>query len=694
MRKLRPPFQITLALAFIFSALSTLPLQAQNLRDTLFEYVRGKMEPLIAAQTDEFPFDFSGAFQVGMVEAMLNLKDPFFEPLNKDEIYDLRIGALEHDWGLKLRSQVYHQFGDFAKPGSEIDEATYPTRFRTGVEWDILKGGYFANQNKIKQLQNEKEIEWLEYDGRRNFERLFFRRNLLTYLFNKEKIKVLEKRLATLTEELEMLQQIYYLRDVMFEEVIARRSRLEQTQVQLKNYRDFNALMESTLNAADLPAVTDVLQLPILELDIEKMLQDSLFTATPEQLQALENENRRLKNDWANQISLSAQLNQHIVIANPGDPSRTFPSMGLNLELPFEIFFTDKIQQQLMAAENLEREQRRRYMQLNNSTEIVNLYYEYNYKLKTFVEYLYKYLLYDEKMRVEQVNRTQFSDYYQPFDMLRYHDNLREIKLELLDLKQQLYLTLLNIYAKTPLKSLRPYLRPAPLEQYLTRLPGNRMVFVSSEDFAALDRQFLDKYLIFNDFKYVLVKDGDWSRRPPAVKNSPVKFLKTIDWNPPTPDMQQWAGALAFLLPRENMDGIVLQIPGNLQSRDFNLTAGLLEDFLSNFRKESPGSPLFLSIPAHFPLKLLVERDIRFDKIILRTTKWQDALQFRNSALELSLFEKMPLCIMLDVRQFKDRLKLETYIAEVMRELEVENVLFDNLSAFIEMETKGMMNDE
>ncbi|MCB0517440.1 MAG: hypothetical protein H6577_17330 [Lewinellaceae bacterium] len=686
-----------LIIAFLPGSLSSL--SAQNLRDTLFEEVKSQLEPLIASLQMDSPFSDADGYNVYVVDAVLNLKDQNLEPINKDRQYDLQIKQAERDWGLNIRTQFYHNFDQSYLLDDEIDAQQNPTRLRIGLEWDLLNEGFFGHQNKVRQLRNEKEMDWLEFDQRRNKERYFYRFNILIYYFNQQKIQILKERQNSLKIQLALLHRIYYLRDIFFDEIIAMKSDLEQIEVQLKNYLDYNAFMESSLGIDKFPDKIDVEKLPVVDLDIHRMLQDSSFHAATETIQRLMRENENLRNNPLNDISLRLQLHQNLGLAGPNGNTRVYTSAGFTASVPFEVLAGNKIDTELSAAKIAEQAQWQRYEDLNNSTDIINLYYEFNYKMKQYVEYLYKHILYEEKLRVEQVFREDFTDYYQPFQLLKYQDNLLAVHLELLDLKQQLYLYLLRIYAKTNLKSLRPYLYPLSIQQYLSRLPASRTIFVKARDFDRYDRQFIDNYLKFNDFNYAILQEPDLVDISPSAgirhfaSASRARLIKTINWDASTKDEEKAAIALANSLRKNDFGGFLIYINReDYQKRTGSPTAGDLvgrmEEFIHYANNLIPGLAVFISLPVDFPITELTGLGRLSEKIILRVEEKADIAYLQSLPKRILPFEQLPICLSLNVRQFSDRLKMEAFIQQVLLENRINDVVFNDLQAYIEMETK------
>ncbi|HHM20992.1 MAG TPA: hypothetical protein ENJ20_03110, partial [Bacteroidetes bacterium] len=449
---------------------------AQGIRDTLFEEVKARLEPLIDHLPQVHP-DRQEDYNLYIVDAVLNLKDEHLEPLNRDRLYDLKIKQLEQDWGLNLRAQINHNFDNYFFNQDEFDFQQTPMRLRVGLDWDLMKDGLLSNQNKIQRLKNQKEADWLRLDGRKNHERLFFRSNVLIYFFNKEKIKLLRHRQSYLEQQLELLYRIYYIRDILFEEIIAMKGELEQIKVQLKNYLDYNSLMESVIGVDEFASEIDVNRLPLLDLDMNRLLNDSAFVLG-NKAWLLDQLNDQLENAAVNDISLRVQLYQNVGFTDPKTPDRTYTSAGIVASVPLELMYRGSLPDQIAGEKAALRTRQAQYTALNTATEIVNYYYEFNYKLKQYVQFLYKYMLYEERLRVEQVDREHFTDYYQPFRILKNYDQLVQIKLELLDLKQQLYQAIVRIYAKTNIKSLREYLLPVGAPTYYAKLPATRTIFM------------------------------------------------------------------------------------------------------------------------------------------------------------------------------------------------------------------------
>ena len=66
----------------------------------------------------------------------------------QQELYRLRLQQIRADKGLSVNAGYTENF----QPAPGDDDLIYQRRVQSGVEWNILQGGYIANRNKEKVL--------------------------------------------------------------------------------------------------------------------------------------------------------------------------------------------------------------------------------------------------------------------------------------------------------------------------------------------------------------------------------------------------------------------------------------------------------------------------------------------------------------------------------------------------------------
>ena len=170
-------------LAFILLSVSS---YAQN-SDALVNKLSGEILDLIKENLDVRDRKLDNA-DFSTADQLFNLSDSRLELSDKDMIYHHRIEKLKKDVGVNLNGQYYLNY-DPALAEDEEQAAYQGTRARLGLEWQILREGFFGHRNKAKLLEGEQELESLKFKMNNNDRCLYFRYNLLIYLFNKEKTK-------------------------------------------------------------------------------------------------------------------------------------------------------------------------------------------------------------------------------------------------------------------------------------------------------------------------------------------------------------------------------------------------------------------------------------------------------------------------------------------------------------------------
>ena len=671
---------------------------SQSLRDSLLSEVESKLEPLIdfhlSKGLPKLQLTYSSnSFPV--VDDLLGLYD---QQLDKDAtnlILNAKISEAKNDIGLDFRFQGYHFFNEEFLSGEEIDDQVYPSRVRFGLEWDILKSGFFARENIVDQLELQKKAARIEEALNENKDRFPYRYNLFIYYFNKEKIRLSQERLLSLQISYELLQKIYLLRDIFYEKIIETKSKLEQLEIQLHTYISYNKALEQSQLFQNLPVEIDIYTLPIFGIDLQKLLGDSSVMSAP-YLELLEVNSMiaDLRSSTVHDISLRLQLHQNLAISDVGLDNRAYSSAGLSAIVPVNLIWKNGTSTHLRNAEAIQEEKKMSYAHLNAVTEISNYYYEMYYKLKQYYEFAYKDLLYTEKLRLEFLNRDQFVNYYQPFDLLKVIDNLYLIRLEIIDLKQQIYLLLLKIYSKTNLKEVSNYLVSIKQEDFRKRMSGTRSIIINNNDILNYKPVFIKDYIHFTGFDKVII-NANWDVPGVSELLSELYEIETIEIVEKiyVPDLE---GLYEPVLSQKKSisHNIIFEITDDKFLADYFKVGGdplkLLESFLIEFSSKNPSVKVYLEVPRGFPLSQINDLASNVDKLYF--SKW-DPIEV-DSILNLMNDGKLPMginAIPLDVSNVKDRLKLEAIVQEKYENGVSFELIFQDFDAFIKLETKTLL---
>ncbi|MEM9823082.1 MAG: hypothetical protein AAF985_18530, partial [Bacteroidota bacterium] len=606
-------------------------------------------------------------------DELFNLSEPRLELADKDLIYKYRIDELKKDVGINLRGQYFLNY-DPAFEEDDAGSAFNGTRARFGLEWQVMNEGWLGHKAKAKRLENEQKLESLKFALNKNDQRLYFRYNVLIYLFNEAKIKLLKARLAQLNQQLELLYKVYFLKGILYEDIIEVKSRVEQAKVQLANYEDYNHWVEKTLDIVNLKDRYVIQDLPVLKVDLDYLLEDESKTQLIDSIALLEKDLAFQGNNALSDISLRLQLYENLGF-NQGLVSldRSFTTVGLSLSIPTELFYNKKTRENLSYAKLRERIKFNNYEQLNVSSEIINYHYEYSYKLKTYMQFIHKEMLYREKIRVEVVNQKNYLDIYRSLRILNYMDVLRNIQLEILDLKQQMYLLLVKIYGKTHYESLRSFVRPLEVADFYDRLPAKRALVLAESALDQYDLHFIKDYLLTNAFERVIIEErpqgasSAFLELQNLLKSSEIRVERRLQDRQLLQSRDEGNSVIASSLLKEDFDGVVL----DFSDQNSNHNRGQVRDFLvrkfdffananANANRQANGQNAGINVKLSkgYPLEFILALAKEVDLVTLQLDQEGD-LRYLEQLTSRGFTEVEKLCLSINAETFKDRIEME-----------------------------------
>ena len=677
----------------LFFLLSLFPLfaEAQANQDTLIHQISRDILQLIGNNLEEGAPDIP-AYNPVEIDALFNIRSPQLELASNELLYTQLINQEKRDIGVDLKVQYAFNSDPFFND-NEIGYEYNRFRLRAGFDWDLFKNGFFGNRLKVKQLEKEMAKNSIEEQMEQNDNRLYFEYNTFIYYFNEAKIKLLKERYAQLDKQLELLYKVYFLKGILYEEVINTRSRLEQTNVQLTNYQQYNESMEKALGIQKLSTAIDVYKLPVLEVAIDSMVHDTDKQQLIDSLNRLTFETEALRNHPINDITLRLNAFENISFIDDGRLDRTYTSVGVSLGVPLHMLYSKNANKEIARIKAGNQGQFNNYEHLNKQTEIINYYYEYQYKLKQYVEFLYKEMLYREKIRVEAVSQKNYTDIFRSLDVLRYLDNYRAIQLEMIDLKQQMYLLLLKIYGKTHRQSIIPFIKEINLADYYERLSANRSLVLERSALKNHDKYFIKNYLLTNDFENVIIETADGLDK--VEVDALRKVLKNTDVGVfvMTSNSKVMDNALARyqLLERYLDSGLYDGIVLNLANTKTPAQPDQLKEFFANLKNLAKASAqVGIQLPLDFPYLGIAKS---CDKVILKLGRNQK-VHLLDVVMRNKVIDPKRLFLSVEASRFSDRVDMENFINQITKTYKIENIIIEGLDNFIALDTQVLLKRE
>lgn len=418
-------------------------------QDEVLSQLLVKVDSLVIANSEKFHFYNNGsdatiAHLYDTLETLSFDSTSNYGSLLNETISEKNIAS--NNIGLRFRTGYRENIEEGFFSGGDI---FYQRRFNAGFQWDLLDNGWYDHSQRRKELEVrekmvQRDIKRLQ--ANEQYERLY---NRLIYVFNQHKIDVLEQYLTLVNINLELMQRLHYLDYEPWESVLELSELKARLENNLISYKTYNKQFNQNSESAFLKQITslDAAKLPHLDIDVETIasINDTLFQQQSLTQEDLEKLNYRIIRD----VNLSAYFDYNIYdgIGNGLDPDniagREYFSVGVNLSIPLPLNKREKKEMvEERKARYIKTEQREQY---SEQKEIYNIDYEYKYKRQQLIQ-LYK----DFQSRQEsiQISHTLYRLNDLGFSAQRLmHLILQRYStvFELIDLKQQMYLQLINL---------------------------------------------------------------------------------------------------------------------------------------------------------------------------------------------------------------------------------------------------------
>ncbi|MBI5142430.1 MAG: hypothetical protein HZA20_09630 [Nitrospirae bacterium] len=605
-----------------------------------------------------------------------------------------RLASIEKDFGLKLTGS----YATNLKNGV-IDEArdTLDSSSYLGLEWELLKDGYFGGGTEKERLRGE--IRLAEVLARRaavdeSFGRSYYR---AIYLFNLAKMRMLQERLDELGRYIEITRKLGHYRLFQWEDVIRLEQEKASVQTMLRNYLNFNRTFAPTPEMELPDAAKD---LPVLDIDIGALLGDA--EKDPFYGDVIDAEKQRLKRPdnyllAETNLRVFARYNMDNLFAGG---MRDSVAAGVSIRVPIPASGRDYSKigdiEERLAELNAEK---RREADLNR---LRDAYYEYQYKMSDYLKLAHKKRLIGERIRREDVRRGYDDPLYSPLNMMQYLDEQFAVEFESVEVKQMLYLKLLEIQRISGGEAVFDHVAVVKNPGEPERYRGERSIYVWSAAVNGIDTGFLAMYLAHQEMRGVMLSIGektDTGRLSALLAKARESGMKT----------DALAGSNELVRPANHaklaqiaeqahslgFDGVHLDVephtlPEWREKKDELLAAFIA--MLKAAREATSAAKLELgvSIPVFFPEETLRQIASLADRIYVMAYEITDIEKLKRKVREeIDAFGPKTV-IAIRTKDFANRLEMEEFIGKVIDATGVSRVAVHDMQGLIELDEKSM----
>ncbi|MFP8489450.1 TolC family protein [Gracilimonas sp. Q87] len=424
-----------------------------------------------------------------------------YSDLSKAEIDLLksRQGVLYSDYGVDLEAGLLQNLdqGVFGAEG-----IFYQRRAQVGVEWNVLKNGLFDNKSTIGQLENEIKIEQKRALAVSHQNVIDSKIDQLRAGFNRFRIDQLQKYLNILGEQKYALTFLYEQNYVTLDRVLDITSKLVKAESSISHYKRVNRYIghseQSGLTSQDYP---------VYNIDLDRLGSEGLKFY--EELSSL---NQGTDYKFYNELSLSTYLRYNLYGGtNPqsnfqSSSSREFFSAGVSLSLPIPLNNSAKrsVHEQKIKIQKLAFEEEKNDI----SNRLFERYRAYQAALQNYIKVHQNVVLQQDKIRMQQVKKTIGSDLYSPSELLTAISELYSLSIQILDVKEELYLRFFEIQSLIPDHSLSTYLVPFEINNSLYMSSPDYGFYMWSDIFQNTSSETLMRVLENEGIKTIYVSAG------------------------------------------------------------------------------------------------------------------------------------------------------------------------------------------
>lgn len=438
--------------------------------------------------------------EVGAAYSLLEVEDSSTIQNLEADILAAESDLMNKDWGLDWSGGYVYN----TAPGMDVaDNILYKSRIQTQVSWSIINNGFIENKARSKVLENESEIASLSNESQlKTTQDILSNWHKVIYRFNQDKITVLEQRLLVAEQRVSISYQLKSLGKITHEELLKNLESYAEISSLFKIYKDYNEEIENRIG--EVPGDS----LPLIDINYKYGL-DQLDATISDKEKELMIENLELKNKGYHNIDLKiySRYNYYDLINNPLE-NRAFLTFGVGVGVP--IAFQKKEKEKLFELEKqqiLEAREDEGTDLVRAKNDLLNYFYEFRYKLKQFNSFYYKKLSMKELLKKEQARYDVQKLDFNPLKALRWLDESMSIDIELIDLKQQLYLQVLKMQSVAPQMNMKDLVVPLVLEDLEIEkvIKKGKEVYIWSKTLTNHSLEMLINYLVINNVTKVVL---------------------------------------------------------------------------------------------------------------------------------------------------------------------------------------------
>lgn len=364
--------------------------------------------------------------------------------------------------------------GNYTKRNQE--ELDNQSTFRILGKLNILNQGYAKNKMESDILNLEIEEERLLGNSTGINHKYGILYDYIVYMFNEKKMKFINELLSYSTLLSEDLESLYYKKAIEHEDINFIKGIKDQFTLLKATQYTYNSIFFDIIRDRNLP-----------DLDVDKYWAiDFLGICYAVKIDTTLENIIDLNEDI---IDLQKKKNSlpNLNLSGGYDLARGEIVYGVNFSYNLQ-----PNQNKLVKLKKTRTASKYKNAWIQKTKEILNLSYEFDFKLKQIKGLLYDINKLNENLHKDNV-QSKLNNLNESIEARKLKLNILLKKYELLDLRQMQMLTLLKIKSIIPHLRLEPYIKPLENKHQKKKFVGKRyFVFNESDKMSELDKMFVE----------------------------------------------------------------------------------------------------------------------------------------------------------------------------------------------------------
>jgi hypothetical protein len=518
--------------------------------------------------------------------------------------------------------------------------------------------------------------------------------------FNSQKNDLLQMRYNLLQKQLFSIEKLYFAKKLSKDFVLSTQTKMAEIQAMKAIYAAYNDEIQVFIEDSLFNYSAPLFDLNYKNLTIQQEISTNLDSLTNSLLNQIETQNK-----WYYDVRLKTYLrHSYYDLLSQSPNSRSFFSAGIGATIPLR--FNHKEQAEIDKEKIFRKVQSIAEVSDNKQIEILNEAYEYRYQLKQYVIFHQKRILLNESLRQERVKGKLLDADFNPLHGLDLIDQLLQVEIELLDLKQNLYIKLLKLQEKIPTKKMEELIVPMELPNYFDfEEKTGRNCYIWSKSFNEKEIDFIAEYLIYNQFDEIQLainsNDPFLKEKTELIKilfskNIKVDLMLGQNSLLDSENYKKEVDAMISQFPLEKVNGIHLDIEPHTRA-EWKQNQEVLKNKYKNIVHETK------SLCKSYNLKLSIDLPLTLDtnyvKELLKEVNTIRFMCYENIKTEYIerklkpfLNEKDKLSIALRTEDFKTRNEMESFAKSLCQITGISTLNFHDLNRLLELDKKSLTN--